>query len=291
MADTPIDKIAISGPTLASLIQRFSSSSGPLDGLLFGHVSLLSPSTLSDDDPSSSTTTTTTSTSQTRIATVTSFISLPFSSPSGHLLPSFPSSPSPLGWFSARRRSPLRPSMREFSVSQSLSSSSTPLSPCLFLLLASPIHDHAIHTHEYRAYQFSVSSESFGSKSIDIVNIGPGFRGHYGAFSPNSPFPALPCVVGGSVMIEDEKEGEEEELVERRQLDLCAEGFEVRRLRRLMGSGAANYTAELEDLYGKMLAKVESLARQVELSSAKVFEQENLNRKLRHKAARLAGSE
>ena len=74
-------------------------------------------------------------------------------------------------------------------------------------------------------------------------------------------------------MIEDEKEGEEEELVERRQLDLCAEGFEVRRLRRLMGSGAANYTAELEDLYGKMLAKVESLARQVELSSAKVFEQ------------------
>ncbi|XP_062166200.1 uncharacterized protein LOC133872635 [Alnus glutinosa] len=291
MADPPIDKIAISGPTLASLIQRFSSSSGPLDGLLFGHVALLSPSTLSDDDPSSSTTTATTSTSQTLIATITSFLSLPFSSPSGHLLPSFPSSPSPLGWFSARRRSPLRPSMREFSVSQSLSSSSTPLSPCLFLLLASPIHDHAIHTHEYRAYQFRASSESFDPKCIDIVNIGPGFRGHYGAFSPNSPFPALPCEVGGSVMVEDEKEGGEGELEERRQLDLCAEGFEVRRLRRLIGSGAADYTAELEDLYEKMLAKVESLARQVELSSAKVFEQENHNRKLRHKAARLAGSE
>jgi hypothetical protein len=75
------------------------------------------------------------------------------------------------------------------------------------------------------------------------------------------------------VMVEDEKEGGEGELEERRQLDLCAEGFEVRRLRRLIGSGAADYTAELEDLYEKMLAKVESLARQVELSSAKVFEQ------------------
>lgn len=74
------------------------------------------------------------------------------------------------------------------------------------------------------------------------------------------------------MMVEDEKEGGEE-LEERRQLDLCAEGFEVRRLRRLMGSGAADYTAELEDLYEKMLAKVESLAKQVELSSAKVFEQ------------------
>ncbi|GMY25602.1 TPRXL [Fagus crenata] len=321
MEDLPIEKIAISGPTLASLIQRFSSSPGPIDGLLFGHVSLLTPSTLSDDSSTPSTSTSTSflpsssSSSLTLIATITSFLSLSFSSPSGLVnplvLPPPPSSHlSLLGWFSARRRSPLRPSLREFSASHSLSSlpdlsfpilnfpSSPPSlsSPCIFLLLSSPIHDQSIHTHEYRAYQFRSSSVSFDPKSIDVVNIGPAFRSHYGAFSPNAPFPLLPCELRNS-MIEDEKEEKEKEeerlsvTKDQTQLDACAEGFEVGRLSKLMGNEAANYSAGLEDLYEKMLAKIETLARQVEQSSAMVFEQENHNRKLRYKVARFAGSE
>ncbi|KAF5476332.1 hypothetical protein F2P56_008060 [Juglans regia] len=311
MDDLPVEKIAISGPTLASLMQRFSSSTGPIDGLLFGHVSFLTPSTLSDD----STTTSSSSSSETLIATVTSFLSssstsLSFYSPSGrvnpsHLAPS--SSSSLLGWFSARRKSPLRPSMREFSVSESLSSlpnlsfpilnSSSSLSPCIFLLLTTPIPDQAIHTHEYRAYQFRASTESFDPKSVDIVNIGPAFRGHYGAFSPNSNFPSLACELRSSAMVEDKKEEEEsssrvkQAAEDQRHLDQCAEGFEIGRLSLMIGSEATNYTTGLEDLYEKMLAKIENLAREVELSSAKVFEQENHNRKLRQKAARYAGSE
>lgn len=60
---------------------------------------------------------------------------------------------------------------------------------------------------------------------------------------------------------------------DQRELDMCAEGFEVGRLSRLMGSEAVNYTAVLEDLYSKMLNKVESLARLAEKSSARVLEQ------------------
>lgn len=60
---------------------------------------------------------------------------------------------------------------------------------------------------------------------------------------------------------------------QQRGLDACSQGFEVGRLSRLMGSDAANYTAEMEDLYGKMLGKLESLARAVEKSSAKILEQ------------------
>ena len=69
------------------------------------------------------------------------------------------------------------------------------------------------------------------------------------------------------------------------ELDMSAEGFEIGGLSRLMGSEAANYTVGLEDLYEKMLAKLEGLARLVEKSSAKVFEQENHNMKLRYKVA------
>lgn len=71
------------------------------------------------------------------------------------------------------------------------------------------------------------------------------------------------------------------------ELNMCAEGFEVGNLSRLMGSEASNYTAGLEDLYEKMLAKLEGLARLVEKSSAKVLEQENHNIKLRYKVAGL----
>ena len=73
--------------------------------------------------------------------------------------------------------------------------------------------------------------------------------------------------------VDDEKEEEERLRAEQTQLDDCAEGFQVGRLSKLMGNEAANYSAGLEDLYGKMLVKIETLARQVEQSSALVFEQ------------------
>lgn len=97
-------------------------------------------------------------------------------------------------------------------------------------------------------------------------------------------------------MVEDKEDGSlswiEHAAEDQKQLDQCAEGFKIERLSRLMGhSDASSYTTGLEDLYEKMLVKIESLARQVELSSAKVFEQENHNRKLRHKVARFTGSE
>ncbi|XP_050381478.1 uncharacterized protein LOC126798521 [Argentina anserina] len=311
MEDPSVEKIAISGPALASMIQRFSTSSSSVDGLIFGHVTLLAP-TLSDDDSSSS------SSSSTLIATITSFFcsssSLSFYSPSGRVdspsLRRLAQSQSPsshlLGWFSGRRRSHLRPSLREFAVSTSLTSNPslsfpiqsspppiTSLKPSLFLLFASPISDQAIHTHEYRAYQFRSSARSFEPKSIDIVNIGPAFRGHYDAFSPRSQFPALPCELRISPMNVDR--GEEslgqlkKGLKAQSELDMCAEGLEVSSLSRLMGSEAVSYTCGVEDLYEKMLAKIESLARQVEHSSAKIREQEDHNRKLRYKAARTAG--
>lgn len=72
---------------------------------------------------------------------------------------------------------------------------------------------------------------------------------------------------------------------DQKELDKSAEGFEIGRLGRLMGSDAANYTVELEDLYNKMLAKLDGLARVVEKSSARVLEQENHNMKLRYKVA------
>lgn len=59
---------------------------------------------------------------------------------------------------------------------------------------------------------------------------------------------------------------------DQRELDMCAEGFEVGKLSRLVGLEAVNYTLSVEDLYGSMLAKLESLARQVEKSNALVNE-------------------
>ncbi|XP_038720969.1 uncharacterized protein LOC120013288 [Tripterygium wilfordii] len=295
-----LQKIAISGPTLASLLQRFSASPADIDGLLFGHVNLVTP-TLTDDSSSGS------SDQPHLIATITSFLSLShlsFYDPLGNLRLGPQQYQNLLGWFSARRRSTLRPSMREFSVSSSLSKSSNyntsaatkdintsygNFSPCIFLLLATPVQESLIHTHDYRAYQFVASTESFEAKSVEIVNIGPAFRGHYENFSPTSPLPMLSCEMRGPSMMMTEEESlreSKEATRDQKQLDKCVEGFQVRRLKQLLGSESASYTAGLEDLYEKMLAKIESLARQVEISSAKVLEQENHNRKLRHKVIR-----
>ncbi|KAK9101803.1 hypothetical protein Sjap_019057 [Stephania japonica] len=311
MDDLPLQKIAISGSALASLIQRFSSSSGDVDGLLFGHLSQPTPSNLLEDDlpePAS-----TRSDSSTLVGNVTGFVCSgtvsSFYDSAGRLnepaLRRFVAdrarpdqSQSLLGWFVGRRRTALRPSLREFNVSSSLSNEtlnpqiedSVKIPPCVFILLSTPLIAQSIHTHDHRAFQFRRSSGVFEPKSMDVVNIGPGFRVHYGAFSPNSPLPWLPCVVRDSSSMEIEEEKRRDSLTARRAalkeqkgLDLYAEGFDVGRLGRLMGSEAANYTSELESLYEKMLVKLEGLARNVEKSSARVLEQEQRNMRLRSK--------
>lgn len=313
MDDLPLEKIAILGPTLASMIQRLSSSAGDVDGLIFGHINRITTSILPDDSPSGYLSTDPSSDSPYQlVATITNFLcsgtTLSFYDSLGLVDPRrvdslrATSTSHLLGWFSARRKTPSRPSMREFSVTSFLSSHfsllitnpqnpNPRLSSCLFLLFTTPLNDQFIHTHEYRAYQFCTSRQSLDPRSVDIVNIGPAFRGHYGSFIPSSPFPSLGCELRISSMSEDRHEdslsGMKQAIKDQREIDACADGFQVAKLNRLLGSDAANYTGGVEDLYEKMLTKIESVARLVEESSAKVFEQENHNRKLRYRAARL----
>ncbi|GMH26532.1 hypothetical protein Nepgr_028375 [Nepenthes gracilis] len=317
MGDHVLQKVTIPGPTLASLIHRVFSSPGDSDGLLFGRVSHIIPSSLSDDaDLISTTSSASSGYSSTLVATVTGFISpgttCSFYDSSGHLdisslrrLVHLSNHPL-IGWFSARRRCPLSPSLREFSVSQSLTSktqfsfpvqniTSSEISPCIFLLLTTPFPDGQtpIHSYDYRAYQFRISSKSFDAKPLGIINIGPAFRGHYSAFCPNSQLPYLSCDYRDSPMKEDSREVSEslnqmkKLLVYQKELDVYVEGYSVGSLNALMGSQATNYVTGLEELYEKMLAKLDSLAKLVENSSAKVLEQENHNIRLRYKVAGL----
>ncbi|VFQ71178.1 unnamed protein product [Cuscuta campestris] len=305
MDDLGIQKIQISGPTLASLLHRFSAAPGDLHGLLYGHVSFSTTNSLTDDtSASTSSLAADGSNGPILTAVVTSFTSLP-----SHLsLPyqdhSQDSSSTLIGWFSGRRRTPLRPSLRDSATTFSLNSltslsfnpeyspHSVSLPPSLFILLTTPFQDQIIHTHEYKAFQYRISTTSFEPKSLDIINIGPFFRSYYESFSPNSQFPYLTCDLRRSnAMVEDENTenpaGIQQGVQDQKELDMCAAGFEAARFSNLLGSNAANYTAEVEELYEKMLVKLESLARSVEKSSAIVLEQEQHNLKLRCKVAGL----
>uniref|UniRef100_A0A1J3FC83 BRISC complex subunit Abro1 n=2 Tax=Noccaea caerulescens TaxID=107243 RepID=A0A1J3FC83_NOCCA len=312
MDDLSLERIEISGPTLASLIQRVSSSPGDVDGLIFGQIHRIVPSNLSDDSPADSVASSSSSSGQ-LVATFTSFLcsgkTVSFYDPIGRVDSRRISSlgvDSPdrlLGWFSARRKSANRPSMREVAVTSSLSSqfhlpiedlenpnSTTNMASSVFFLLTTPLTDQLIHTHEYRAYQFRSSNHRVEPRSVGIVNIGPAFRGHYGSFSPKSGFPPLICEFRSSAMNEDRDEGslsaKKQALNDQKEIDALAEGLQVGDLKRLVGAEAANYTGGIEEMYERMLAKVESLASEVEKSSARVYEQENRNRKLRYRIAR-----
>ncbi|KAL6520883.1 hypothetical protein OROGR_017452 [Orobanche gracilis] len=291
MDEFPLDKIQISGATLASLLHRSSAASGDIHRYLFGHATVSTPNPLSDHP-------TTTAATSVLIATITSFLSLPSHFP---LPPPPPAANSIalLGWFSARRKTPTRPSLKDSATTMTLSTNpslgfapqNTTLCrpPSLFLLITTPFQDQLIHTHEYKAFNYK--GGGFEPKSLSIVNIGPSFRSQYDYFNPSVRFPMLDCELRGSnAMVEDETGDNladiNNSLKDQEQLNACAEGYEIGRLCKLMGSEAA-YTGEIEDLYDKMLAKIDGLSRLVEQTNAKVLEQENHNTRLRSRVAGL----
>ncbi|CAL5348996.1 unnamed protein product [Camellia sinensis] len=76
----------------------------------------------------------------------------------------------------------------------------------LFFLLMTPFQAQLIHSHNYEAFQFRSSTQSFEAKTLNVVNIGPVFRSHYGDFSPNSLFSTLGYELRGlNSMVEDGK--------------------------------------------------------------------------------------
>lgn len=186
--------------------------------------------------------------------------------------------------------------MRERAVSLSLfksviqDSADFSARPSVFLLLSSSEWgNQAVHTHDYRAFVICAGG-ALEPRSVSIVNVGPAFRGQYGAFTPESPFPWIPMVPRWKGDDEGERRslnGLRQVAHEQRLLDASAEGFGIERLGRLVGDGAAEHTLEVEDLYKKMLVKLEDLARKVEESNVRVLEQESRNLELRKKLAGL----
>lgn len=286
----PFSKISIPGPTLSSLLHHSlssSSSSSAISGLLFGHVARLPSPDPTDADPTPSF-----SSSPSLSLTITSFLSspqpLPFFTPLGVLDPTSPLKPNPnpssssssaaVGWFSSRPRSPLRPSMRELAVSHHLAGALTlaPTKACVFLLLSSfSTSNQAVHTHEYRAYVVSGSAPR--PVSVDVINVGPKFRGQYGGFLPESSLGLFPLMACRAKLTEEEGEGfmetESSQDCENGEERALVEGFGPERLEGLAGERAAEYAREVEELYAKMMGKLEGLVRLVEASSLEVQEQ------------------
>ncbi|CAN6487418.1 unnamed protein product [Victoria cruziana] len=318
LPELPLEKVSISGPLMSSLLRRFAASGGDCDGLLFGHLRQLSAPKLQDDydsfvDSSAAV-------AENIAAFITGYICSgapqSFYDAVGRIhhpildkLLSWERQPEPdgaapaasstgssalIGWFVGRRNTQLRPSMREHAVSSSLfnfSPSKKNLAsvrqsgpPRVFLLLSGSFSPQTpIHTHEYRAFEY-LRGGSFTPKSVDIVNVGPGFRGHYDVFCPISSFSWL--------SVDAQGRGEEVAEATCKSNPRSTEGKDAlgtmeRVSSRLIGAESANYTADLEDLYRRMLFKLENLSREVEVSSAMLLEQEKKNMSLRLKIAGL----
>ncbi|KAM0849725.1 hypothetical protein ACQ4PT_053554 [Festuca glaucescens] len=275
-------KLSISGAALAALLHRCGAATGDCDGLLFGRAArppAPAPSLSDYDDhtpelsapPMSITVSGHSSLSQPSSLT----------NPLGRFHPLSPSSPPPLGFFSSRRRAPLRPSMRELSLACSLSKTLQPLAHPLIFILVSPSasRDLSTHSFDYRAYLL------LGSRlvpaSLTVVNVGPGFRDQYHTFAPQSPFPLLPTQPPQAP-----QGGDGHSIGEQKAVDAMVEGFGLGRLRELVGA-AAGQAAEMDGMYAGMLGRLEKLAREVEKSNHRVLDQEKRNMLLRYRSAGL----
>ncbi|KAH7443788.1 hypothetical protein KP509_02G050800 [Ceratopteris richardii] len=172
-----------------------------------------------------------------------------------------------------------------------------PSSPCLLMLLTESGAHQAVHDHEYRLYQYHITSEKFEPKSVKIVNIGPAFRVQYNTFLPVAPFPhffATKSKESASNSSSSSSKTPRRDLsqgsrtlssLEREQalLDAYSEGYNVNRLANLAGPDGLRLVPELEDLYLGMLKKLEVLAKNVSETASALAQQENANRQSRLK--------
>ncbi|KAG0519707.1 hypothetical protein BDA96_08G009300 [Sorghum bicolor] len=275
-ATPPVAKLSISGAALAALLHRCAAAAGDCDGLLFGRAAHLPapPAALSDYDDAAAAAPPAPALS----ISVSGHCSL--SHPSslsdslGRFHPPSSSSPAPIGFFSSRRRTALRPTMREAALAHSLSESLASAHPLLLILVspsASP--NHSTHSYDYRA--FLLLAGRLVPASLAVVNVGPGFRDQYHAFTAESPMPWLPSAPAP---------GHAHTIGEQKAVDEMVDGFGVGRLQGVLGA-AAGQAAEMDEMYAGMLRKLEKLAREVEKSNLRVLEQEKRNLVLRYKYA------
>ncbi|CAM0947598.1 unnamed protein product [Alopecurus aequalis] len=275
-------KLSISGAALAALLHRCAAATGDCDGLLFGRASrppAPAPSLSDYDDHAPAPSAPPLSVTVSGHSSLSRPSSL--SDPLGRFHPQSPSSPPPLGFFSSRRRAPLRPSMREISLASSLSKALQPLPhPILFILVSpSASGDLSINSFDYRA--FLLLGSRLIPASLTVVNVGPGFREQYHSFFPESPFPLLPTQPPPAP-----QGGDGQSIGEQKAVDAMVEGFGQGRLQGLVGA-AAGQAGEMNGMYAGMLRRLEKLAREVEKSNNRVLDQEKWNMRLRYRSAGL----
>ncbi|XP_066340813.1 uncharacterized protein [Miscanthus floridulus] len=279
-ATPPVAKLSISGAALAALLHRCAAAAGDCDGLLFGRAAHLPapPAALSDyDDPAAAGAPPAPALSISVSAHCSLSHPSSLSDSLGRFHPPSPSSspsPTPIGFFSSRRRTALRPSMREAALAHSLSETLASAHPLLLILVspsASP--NHSTHSYDYRA--FLLLGGRLVPASLAVVNVGPGFRDQYHAFTAESPMPWLPSAPAP---------GHAPTIGEQKAVDEMVDGFGVGRLQGVLGS-AARQAVEMDEMYAGMLRKLEKLAREVEKSNLRVLEQEKGNLVLRYKYA------
>uniref|UniRef100_J3MLP7 Uncharacterized protein n=1 Tax=Oryza brachyantha TaxID=4533 RepID=J3MLP7_ORYBR len=197
------------------------------------------------------------------------------SDPLGRFQPSPAAGPATIGFFSSRRRTALRPSMRELSLARSLSKALALNHPLLFLLVSSSSSPNlSTHTYDHRA--FLLIDSRLVPTSLDVANVGPGFRDQYHSFAPESPMPWLPLPWPSPSAAADGTDT----IGEQNAVDGMVGGFRLGKLQGIMGSAAAQ-VAEIDGMYVGMLRRLEKLAREVEKSNLLVLKQENRNLLLR----------
>jgi BRISC complex subunit Abro1 len=265
--------ISISGAALAALLHRCAAAAGDCDGLLFGRASRLPapPTSLSDydDDHASAPPAPALSISVAGHCSLSHPSSL--SDPLGRFKPPSPTSASaPVGFFSSRRGTALRPSMREITVAHSLAKSLAPTHPLLFLLVSpSSNPTHSTHSYDYRA--FLLAGSRLVPASLTVVNVGPGFRDQYHSFTAESPLPWLPPPQPSSPAAAAAGHARTT-IAEQKAVDATVDGFGLERLQGIVRS-AAGQLAEMDGMYAGMLRRLEKLAREVEKSNLRVLEQ------------------
>ncbi|XP_052162043.1 uncharacterized protein LOC127779347 [Oryza glaberrima] len=275
-------KISISGAALAALLQRCAMADGDCDGLLSGRASTTPapPPSLSDyDDHAPAKSTPAISLSISGHSSLSRPSSL--SDPLGRFHPSA-AGPASIGFFSSRRRTALRPSMRELSLAHSLSKSLALAHPLLFLLVSPSSPNLSTHSYDHRA--FLLIGSRLVPTSLHVVNVGPVFRDQYHSFAPDSPMPWLPLAQHSSSSAA--AAGDAHTIGEQNAVDGVVDGFGLGKLQGILGS-AAGQAAEMDGMYAGMLRRLEKLAREVEKSNLLVLKQENRNLLLRFRYAGL----